>query len=138
MACFLAPAAEAVVVTVVAQVMISGEKKASLQAVSSKSHDVIDEVKNTGVSFARKLMWLAYLLWGGCFLLAYEHLWHGEVVPFFPFLTAMNDPGETQIMLSEIASVGGSMCIFLTLVWALMLVATARILRERSPLNATA
>lgn len=135
MACFLAPGAEAIVVTVVAQAMIAKEKKASATLNSSTAADAVEEVK---VSFARKLMWLADLLWGGVFLLAYEHLWHGEVVPFFPFLTAMNDPGETQVMLSELASVGGTMCIFLTAVWALMLLGSSIIAKRKNPVGAAA
>ena len=101
MACFLVPAAEAVVATVAAKVM--------------KKNAQDNEEK---ISFARKLSGLSKLLWGGCALLCYEHVWHGEVVPFFPFLTAMNDPEETVVMLEEMAAVGGLMTVFLTLVWA--------------------
>lgn len=137
MACFLAPGTEAIVVTAVAQVMIAKEKKAAagLGGGQAKAAGQAGEAK---LSFAHKLMWLANLLWGGVFLLAYEHLWHGEVVPFFPFLTAMNDPGETQVMLSELASVGGTMCLFLTAVWALMLIASSAVSKRKSPLGSAA
>ena len=135
MACFLAPGTEAIVVTVVAQALIAKEKKAAATLNGGTVADAVEEVK---VSFARKLMWLADLLWGGVFLLAYEHLWHGEVVPFFPFLTAMNDPGETQVMLSELASVGGTMCIFLTAVWGLMLLGSSIIAKRKAHVSVAA
>ena len=72
MACFLVPTAEAIVTGVVSKV----EKK-NEAAVEGK------------IPFSRKLKWLKNMLWGGAALLAYEHVWHGEVVPWFPFLTAL-------------------------------------------------
>ena len=110
MACFLVPAAEAVVTSVATKVMKKDEKAS--------------EVK---ISWAHKLGTLSTMLWGGCVLLCYEHLWHGEVVPFFPFLTAMNDPADTQVMLHEMATVGSSMAVFLTVVWAVGCVAAEKI-----------
>lgn len=64
-----------------------------------------------------KLSWLITMLWGGIFLLAIEHFWHGEIVPFPPFLTAMQSAEETQIMLNEILLIGGAMDIFIPVVW---------------------
>ena len=60
-------------------------------------------------------MILAYLLWGGAFLLCYEHIWHGEVVPWFPFLTAASDPASAAEMLHEMATVGVAMAALVTL-----------------------
>ena len=71
--------------------------------------------------FSKKLGWLNKLLWGGSALLAFEHVWHGEVVPFFPFLTAAADPEEASVMLHEMATVGVSMAALVTLVWVGML-----------------
>ena len=51
-------------------------------------------------------------------MLAFEHIWHGEVVPYFPFLTAMYNPQDTAEMLSEMSTVGVSMAALITLVWA--------------------
>ena len=56
------------------------------------------------------------MLWGGSALLAFEHVWHGEVVPFFPFLTAVKT-GETAEMLAEIGSTGVLMSAIVTAVW---------------------
>ena len=61
------------------------------------------------------------MLWGGSFLLAIEHIWHGEIVPWAPFLTAMNSTEDTKAMLQEIASVGTSMALLITAVWGVML-----------------
>lgn len=137
MACFLVPAAEAVVVTAVACAMKSKEKKArSLgQSASGAAAKAADEVK---IAVSTKLMWLANLLWGGCLLLCYEHVWHGEVVPWFPFLTAMASPDEASVMLSEMRSVGGVMAIEITVVWVLIVLAANAIVKRKAPVSAAA
>lgn len=99
MACFVAPAAEAVITSIIA-------KK------SKKS-----EVKNGKIPFSRKVKWLSNMLWGGSALLVFEHIWHGEVVPFFPFLTAAQTPAGAMEMIKEIASVGLVMGAIVTAVW---------------------
>ena len=109
MACFLVPLGEAIVTTAVQKIMEKKEKKAELQG-----------IPQTGLSWSRKLSWLNRLLWGGVLLLAFEHLWHGEIVPWPPFLTAMNDPADMASMFGEIATVGTVMAIFVTAVWAIM------------------
>lgn len=101
MACFLVPMAEAIVVSFV--------KKAGIKTDSQ-----------TGLSWSRKLGWLNKLLWGGVLMLALEHLWHGEIVPWPPFLTAMNNPADVAPMLHEVATIGTAMAIFVTLVWGVM------------------
>ena len=64
------------------------------------------------------------MLWGGSALLAFEHVWHGEIVPWFPFLTAASDPAEASVMISEMATVGVSMAALVTAVWGVMLLVT--------------
>ena len=123
MACFLVPVAEAVVTTVVAKVMEKKEKvteKIEIQ-VDGKAEEV------TKVPFSRKLKWLNSLLWGGSALLAFEHVWHGEVVPWFPFLTAASDPADAAEMLHEMGTVGVSMAVLVTVVWLGMLGVSALI-----------
>ena len=95
MACFVVPAVEAIVVTVVRKVMEKNEK--------------------------------TNLLWGGSALLAFEHVWHGEVVPWFPFLTAAADPADAAEMLHEMATVGVFMAVLVTLAWLGMLGVSALI-----------
>ena len=109
MACFLVPAGEAVVTTIVQKVVENREKKVGGE-----------RTKKTGLSWSRRLSWLNKLLWGGTILLALEHVWHGEVVPWPPFLTAMKNPGDVAPMLHEIATVGVAMAITVTVVWAIM------------------
>ena len=118
MACFLVPGTEAIVITAVAQIMKhNAEKKAiTLESNPVTSSDT-ETVSNAGISFYKKLMWLADLLWGGVFLLAFEHVWHGEVVPWFPFLTAASNAADASAMLHEMATVGVTMAILVTAVW---------------------
>ena len=61
------------------------------------------------------------MLWGGSVLLAFEHVWHGEVVPYFPFLTAASDPADAAEMLHEMGTAGVCMAAIVTVVWIGML-----------------
>ena len=70
----------------------------------------------TKIKFSTKLGWLNKMLWGGSALLAFEHLWHGEVVPFFPFLTAVKT-GEVAGMLQEMSTVSVLMAVLVTSVF---------------------
>ena len=117
MACFIVPTVEAIVVTVVRKVIEKKEKQPEEVSV------VLDGTPETAykIPFSRKLKWLTNLLWGGSALLAFEHVWHGEVVPWFPFLTAAADPADAAEMLHEMATVGVSMAALVTLVWLAML-----------------
>ena len=63
---------------------------------------------------------LQKMLFGGSFLLGVEHVYHGEVVFYPPFLTAMNNPKDTAQMLHEMATVGTAMALCVTLVWAIL------------------
>ena len=130
MACFLVPATEAVVTTVVRQVMEKSQDHG--ETVKIKLENGKMEVAEK-LPFARKLKWLTNLLWGGSALLAFEHLWHGEVVPWFPFLTAMSDPTDKAEMLHEMSTVGVTMAVLITLVWLGMLAASSVI--EKRALN---
>lgn len=112
MACFAVPAVEAVAVTAVAFILQKRETARATQVVSG-TDSPIEEHKTT---LSRKLKWLRNLLFGGAFLLAFEHVWHGEVVPWFPFLTAV-ESGEAAEMLHEMATVGVTMAVLITLVW---------------------
>lgn len=65
------------------------------------------------------------MLWGGSGLLAFEHIWHGEVSPAFPFLTAVSE-GQTSEMLSEMGTAGVAMSVMVTAVWGVMVYVTSR------------
>ncbi len=125
MACFLVPAAEAVVTTLAAKLLKSREKARNVEI---RLPDGSVETA-TRVPFSTKLGWLNKLLWGGSALLAFEHVWHGEVVPFFPFLTAVRD-GETSEMLAEMGSAGVMMAALVTVVWFGMLAVSAMVERR--------
>ena len=118
MACFTVPATEAIITTIAGKIIKSKEMKAGLSgSVSTKADENTDNVPK--ISFSTKLGWLNKMLWGGSALLAFEHVWHGEVVPFFPFLTAVKD-GNVAEMLHEMATTGVTMALLVTGVWAIM------------------
>jgi hypothetical protein len=94
MACLTAPAAIAIVTTV------CGKK------IPAKFH----------------INWLNALLWGGVAGLAIEHIAHEEIVPYFPFLSAMKTPADTATMLHEILTTGIAMLVACTVVWISMVV----------------
>ncbi len=114
MACFLVPAAEALVTTLAEKGIEQKEKN------SEQEQNVASESEFTAVQkkpFVQKLKWLRNLLWGGSALLMFEHVWHGEVVPFFPFLTAASNPEDAAEMLHEMSTVGVSMAVIVTVAW---------------------
>lgn len=124
MACFLVPATEAIVTTIVAKAVKSHEAKAEEQTkVKALSEDKLP--------LSKKITRLSGFLWGGSGLLAFEHLWHGEISPFFPFLTATNDPSEMAIAFHEMATVGTSMAVLVTAVWAVLTVVSDKILKRK-------
>lgn len=113
MACFLVPGSEAVVTTIIQKVI--GKEKVEKW----------------------RLKWLNTMLWGGFILLAIEHIWHGEVVPWPPFLTAMKNPADTAVMLHEMATNGVAMAVIVTIIW-LVMTALASILPRKLAEKATA
>ena len=115
MACFLVSVAEAAVVKVMESSQLKKEVK--LAESNELSEAVTSDVK---IPLSRKLKWLRNLLLGGSVLLLFEHIWHGEIVPWFPFLTAMNNPVDMAEMFKEMATVGVSMAVLVTIVWLAM------------------
>ena len=98
MACFTACVAEALVAY--------GVKK----VVAKSNHQKVR-------AFSGKIQKLINLLLLGSFLLLIEHVWHGEIVPFYPFFTAAKDPESTRVMINEILTIGVSMDIAVTVIW---------------------
>ena len=111
MACFLVSVAEAAVVTVVEKHV---EKKEREREAAGEA------VSKSAIPLSTKLKWLSTMLWGGALLLLFEHIWHGEVVPWFPFLTAMENSADMMEMFKEIATTGVCMSLLVTVVWAVM------------------
>ena len=114
MACLLVPAAEAVVTMVVSR---SVKKKEELEL---KANTGNLELRENVIPFSRKLSWLTKMLSGGATLLAFEHVWHGEITPWFPFLTAANSPEDLAEMLHEMSTVGVTMALLVTAIWGCM------------------
>ncbi len=67
-----------------------------------------------------KIGWLNIMIFGGAIMLAVEHIAHGEIILYPPFLTAMQTPAEIPVMLQEMAVVGGTMTIAMVAIWAVM------------------
>jgi len=110
MACFLVPMGEAIGVSI-------AQKAAK------------DKGKKEQIKKKWRLDWLSKLLWGGTILLAIEHIWHGEVVPWPPFLTAMENPADIPEMVREMATSGVAMAAAITATWGIMVLIARR--RER-------
>lgn len=122
MACFIVPGTEAVVSTIVTKAL---EKK------EMKNINKPEAGEHTGNEVIRKMKWLNSMLWGGSALLAFEHVWHGEVVPFFPFLTAASNSENAVQMLHEMGTTGVAMAVAVTVVWAGM-VGVSHLLEKHS------
>lgn len=122
MACFLVPLAELAVSSTVTKVV---EKK------EEKKEEVEGQLK-----LSTKLHWLNKLLAGGSALLAFEHLWHGEISPVFPFLTAATSPGGLSEVLHEMATVGVGMALLVTAIWLVMCVVADNKVRDKKQVKA--
>ena len=116
MACFLVPTTEAIVTSV-------ASKKLNAYVDESEASDLT-------IHFIKNMKTLNSMLLGGSALLMFEHLWHGEITPFFPFLTAVEN-GETAEMLAEMGSAGVMMAVLVTAVWVGML-AVSSIVEKRA------
>ncbi len=114
MACVTVPIVEAVITTITAKVVEEKEAK----AIKNIGEENLPEQEK--MPFSRKLKWLNNMLWGGSGLLVFEHIWHCEIVPWFPFLTAASDAADTAAMLHEMATAGVGMSLLVTAVWLAM------------------
>lgn len=128
MGCFIVPAAEAVITTVISKVMQSKESSPEAVNVSMDGSTVTEAVK---MPFSKKVKWLNNMLWGGSALLAFEHVWHGEIVPWFPFLSAAGNPADAAEMLHEMSTAGVGMAVLVTAVWSGML-AVSNVIEKRA------
>ena len=128
MACFLVCATEATIATIATKIVKKNESAPKTLEVKLDGEHIEQAEK---ISFSKKLGWLNRLLWGGTALLAFEHIWHGEVVPFFPYLTAASNLEDTAEMLHEMATTGVSMALLVTVIWLGML-AVSSIIEKRA------
>ena len=129
MACFTITAAEAVLVSA-AQITVK-----ALEHKGVIKYEVGEDGEQQ-VKWSKKLGILNGMLWGGSFLLALEHIFHGEVVMYPPFLTAMQSAEDTAEMLNEMGTVGVGMALAITITWGVGLF-LYRVLRNRKSVAKT-
>jgi len=99
MACFIVPLVQAVATTIVRR--------------QTRNHTS----KNP---FIQRLSQLETMLWGGSAMLIVDHVINGEVVPYYPFFTALASEGGALTMLQEMATVGLPMSLVVTLIWVVI------------------
>ena len=115
MACFVVSAVAAIGVGAAKYVVKHHEKKNELTINEPKEYKFGSEVK-----WSKKLAYLELMLWSGSFVLAGEHVLHGEVSPYPPFLTAAGEgPEAVSEMLTEMGTVGVVMLAALVATWAI-------------------
>ena len=114
MACFTVSAVAGVGVAVARHIVKHHENKLVLA-----NREAPVEKFGSDIKWSKKLGYLELTLFSGSFILAAEHIIHGEVVPFPPFLTAMESAEETAEMWQEIGTVGVGMLAILVLAWAI-------------------
>lgn len=106
-ACFIAPAIAGIIVSIIRRVFKGADSKVNLSL-------------------------LEVMLWGGVLLLAFEHLWHGELVPWPPFLTSMQNSVDRARAINEITTTGIAMAIAVTALWGGIAAAQSRLTKIRS------
>ena len=125
MACFTVTAAAAIGVGVARHIVKHNERKGGAARV--------DPIKLDDWKTSKKLGILELALFGGSFILAGEHLIHGEVSFKFPWLTAVSEgPEAVKEMLTEMGTVGVAMLLSIVGAWAVGLVIRHFILKRRA------
>ena len=114
MACFVVSAAVGVGTAVARHVVKHHEKKFALAGKEPKVEKFGSDVK-----WSKKLAYLELMLFAGSFILAIEHILHGEIVPFPPFFTAASSKETALEMLREMGTVGVTMLAILVAAWAI-------------------
>ena len=112
MACFLVSATVGIGVSVARHIVKHNEKKLELEGKTQ-----LPEKFGSDIKWSQKLAYLELTLFSGSFLLAIEHILHGEVVPFPPFLTAASNSADLAEMLTEMGTVGVAMLAILLVAW---------------------
>jgi len=105
MACFIVPLAQAVATTIYRRQTRNNENKSILSA---------------------NLPRLETMLYGGSAMLIVDHIISGEVMPMFPFFSALMEEGGQWVMLREMLTVGVPMSIVVTFLWAVSVAISAR------------
>lgn len=99
MACFIVPLTQAIATTAVRR-----------RAQRANQHSVIID----------QLPQLELMLWGGSAMLIVDHIISGEIMPMFPFFSALLEEGGLATMLREMLTVGVPMSLLVTAIWGVM------------------
>lgn len=113
MACFVVSTVAGVGVAVARHVVKHNEKKKELAGTAPKIEKFGSDTK-----WSKKLAYLELMLFAGSFILAIEHIIHGEIVPWPPFFTAAIE-GTLSEMFYEMGTVGSAMLGILVVTWAI-------------------
>ncbi len=108
MACFVVPLVQAVATTCYRRRLAKAETNNS-QIVNSSS-----------------LQRLELMLWGGSAMLIVDHIINGELMPVFPFFSALQVEGGAFTMLREMLTVGVPMSLLVTVIWFVLAVRSTR------------
>ena len=125
------------------KILTNGEKSYSFELKNEnfpegeKNLSLKHSGREVGLSLRKKLHLLSNFLFSGSILLVFEHFWHGEIVPFFPFLTGARSPEDTYTMLQEMSTVGVSMALLITVIWAIYCFVLERNLQKEGEKNAS-
>lgn len=135
MACFTVTAATAIGVGIARHIVKHHEKKAEEPKVEEPKVEENGEVDT--MKFSKKLGLLEIALFGGSFILAGEHVLHGEVTFTFPFLTAINEGSDAvKTMLGEMGTVGVGMTLIIVATWGIALLVRKLLRRRKVKLEA--
>lgn len=127
MACFTVTAAAAIGVGIARHIVKHNENKKDPTKVENIEVDTLKTSKKLGI--------LEVALFGGSFILAGEHVFHGEVTYKFPFLTAVSEgPDATIEMLQEMGTVGVGMLAAIVATWGLGLLIRRLVLKRKARL----
>lgn len=111
MACFIVPLTQAVATTIYRRKL----EKSSSAATSSSSAASSSAISTSSIKQ------LELMLWGGSAMLIVDHIISGELMPVFPFFSALLTEGGTLTMLREMLTVGVPMSLLVTAIWGAML-----------------
>lgn len=125
MACFTVTTVAAIGVGVARHIVKHHEKKNEIVRVENTNADPMKMSKKLGI--------LELALFGGSFILAGEHIIHGEVTFTFPFLTAVKEGGDAvRTMFMEMGTVGVGMAVIIASVWGIGLLIRKMLLKRKA------
>lgn len=117
MACFIVPLTQAVATTLYRRRLAKAETNNS-------------KMVNRPIVNAESLQRLELMLWGGSAMLILDHIISGEIMPVFPFFSALLTEGGAFTMLREMLTVGLPMSLLVTAIWAIGCLLQLKVVRK--------